>query len=255
MKIVIVGAGNVATNLAKALIQLQGIKIIQIWSNQYANAQQLAVKVGATALTDLAQINPTADLCLIAIKDDAIATILPKISAFKGYIAHTSGAVALDVFKDTFANYGVFYPLQTFSKQREISFNEIPLCLEANTTEGLAFLKQLAAQLSSRVVDVDTEKRKILHLAAVFACNFTNHLYALADEVLQANQLDFDILLPLIAETANKVQNALPLDVQTGPAIRNDEATMQKHEALLNKQPSLLTIYKTLSDSIKKTRI
>lgn len=254
MKIVIVGAGNVATHLAKALNKIDDVKVAQIWSNSYQNALQLANDIDALAIENLADIDQDADLCLIAIKDDAIAATIKKITGFKGLVAHTSGAIPLNVFDGEFIQYGVFYPLQTFSKQKEVSFNDIPICLEANTTDGLNLLKDLADKLSKRVLVIDSEKRKILHLAAVFACNFTNHLYALADEVLKANDLNFDILRPLITETANKVQNALPLAVQTGPAIRNDLATMQKHETLLENQPALLTIYKTLSESIKKTR-
>lgn len=254
MKIVIVGAGNVATHLAKALNKIDDVKVTQIWSNHYQNALQLASDVNAIAIESLADVDHEADICLIAIKDDAIAATITKLKGFKGLVAHTSGAVPLAVFDNEFSQYGVFYPLQTFSKQKDISFNDIPICLEANTTEGLTLLKNIAAKLSIRVSIIDSEKRKILHLAAVFACNFTNHLYALADEVLKANDLDFDILRPLITETANKVQNELPLAVQTGPAIRNDVDTMLGHEMLLEKQPALLTIYKTLSESIKKTR-
>lgn len=254
MKIVIVGAGNVATHLAKALNKIDEVKVTQIWSNHYQNALQLANDVNAIAIENLADIDHEADICLIAIKDDAIAPTIKKLKGFKGLVAHTSGAVQLSVFDDEFKHYGVFYPLQTFSKQKDINFNDIPICLEANTAEGLTLLKNIAAKLSTRVSVIDSEKRKILHLAAVFACNFTNHLYALADEVLKANDLDFDILRPLIVETANKVQNELPLVVQTGPAIRNDVDTMLGHEKLLEKQPALLTIYKTLSESIKKTR-
>lgn len=254
MKIVIVGAGNVATHLAKALNKIDEVKVTQIWSNHYQNALQLANDVNAIAIENLADIDHEADICLIAIKDDVIAATIEKLRGFKGLVAHTCGAVPLAVFDNEFSQYGVFYPLQTFSKQKDINFNDVPICLEANTAEGLTLLKNIAVKLSTRVSVIDSEKRKILHLAAVFACNFTNHLYALADEVLKANDLDFDILRPLIVETANKVQNELPLAVQTGPAIRNDVDTMLGHEKLLEKQPALLTIYKTLSESIKKTR-
>ena len=146
------------------------------------------------------------------------------------------------------------YPLQTFSKNKSIDFSNIPLCLEASNENALTLLKGIAGKLSSNITEVDSDKRKILHLAAVFACNFTNHLYALADEVLTANGLDFDILRPLIEETVSKVQNELPLNVQTRPAIRNDNETIKKHEELLKQQPALLEIYKTLSDSIKNSR-
>lgn len=252
MKAVIIGAGNVATHLAKAL-QNVNVQITQIWSYHYENALELANKLDTVAIHKLEEIDQNATICLIAIKDDAVAAIVNQLTTFKGIVAHTSGAIDLQVF-ESLANYGVFYPLQTFSKAKELSFADIPLCIEANNESTLHCLRELANDLSKNVVEVNSEQRKILHLAAVFACNFTNHLYALAEEVLQDHQLDFSILRPLINETAAKVQYALPKDVQTGPAIRNDEQTLQKHEQLLLQQPQLLEIYKILSNSIKKSR-
>ena len=252
MKVVILGAGNVATHLAKALRKVN-VQITQIWSYHYENAIELANKVDAVAIKTLEELDFDADICLVSIKDDAIPTSVNHLKAFKGVVVHTSGAVNINIF-DGLANYGVFYPLQTFSKSKELSFADIPLCLEANNENTLQILKGLAINLSENVIEVDSERRKILHLAAVFACNFTNHLYTLADEVLKEHQLDFAILRPLINETAAKVQQTLPKEVQTGPAIRNDKQTIQKHEQLLLQQPQLLEIYKTLSNSIKKTR-
>lgn len=253
MKVVIIGAGNVATHLAKAL-HAKNVQVAQVWSYHYNNALTLANAVNAKAIEDLKDIDQQADVCLISVKDDAIAGTAAQLKGFKGLLAHTSGAVNMEALSGTTEHYGVFYPLQTFSKDKELSFADVPLCLEANNGSSLAILKQLAEKLSNNSTEVNSEKRKILHLAAVFACNFTNHLYALAEEVLKANELDFAILRPLINETAAKVQYALPLTVQTGPAVRNDEQTMKKHEELLVKQPQLLDIYKTLSNSIKKTR-
>lgn len=253
MRVVIIGSGNVASHLAKALHKAN-VEVAQIWSNTYENAVFLADLVNAKPIKQLNEVDENADFCLISVKDDAIPEIAKKLLNFKGIIVHTSGAVNLNVFDGLAVNYGVFYPLQTFSKSKRVSFDNIPLCVEANNQNTLDNLKLFANKLSHNVREIDSEKRKILHLAAVFACNFTNHLYALAEEILEANQLNFEILRPLITETANKVQHALPLQVQTGPAIRNDEETLKKHEELLVKQPQLLNIYKTLSDSIKKTR-
>lgn len=253
MKVVIIGAGNVATHLAKAL-HAKHVQVAQVWSYHYQNALTLANKVNAKAIESLKEINQQADVCLIVVKDDAIAEIAQQLKGFKGLIAHTSGAVNMEVLSGVAEHYGVFYPLQTFSKHKTLNFADVPLCLEANDTSALHTLKELAGKLSSNSTEVNSKKRKILHLAAVFACNFTNHLYALSAELLKANDLDFAILRPLISETAAKVEHALPLDVQTGPAIRNDEQTLKKHEELLLQQPQLLEIYKTLSNSIKKTR-
>lgn len=253
MKIVIIGAGNVASHLAKALFTAK-LQIVQVWSFHNENAVTLAHQVDAKAIGNLNDLDLQADVCLIAVKDDAIGDIANRLAGFKGLIAHTSGAVNMNVFANGFENYGVFYPLQTFSKAKKVDFSKIPICLEANSDVALQLLKNLGNKLSNTVTAVNSEKRKVLHLAAVFACNFTNHLYALAEEILAANAIDFDIIRPLISETASKVQEALPLEVQTGPAIRNDEVTLSKHIELLQKQPQLLEIYKTLSESIKKTR-
>jgi predicted short-subunit dehydrogenase-like oxidoreductase (DUF2520 family) len=253
MRVVIIGAGNVATHLAKAFKAVD-VQVAQVWSYHYENAVLLANQVNAVAIEDLSALDQNADLCLLAVKDDSINELTSQLAGFKGVIAHTSGSVSIKVFENFYDNYGVCYPLQTFSKNKSVSFSNIPLCLEASNEKTLTLLKEVANKLSANVREIDSEKRKILHLSAVFACNFTNHLYALADEILTANGLEFDILRPLIEETASKVQNELPLNVQTGPAIRNDNETIKKHEELLKQQPALLEIYKTLSDSIKNTR-
>ncbi len=253
MKTVLVGSGNVATHLAFALKEA-GITIVQVWSKHMQNAQTLANEIKAEAIANLSEIDKQADFCILSIKDDAIPTVAKELAEFKGIILHTSGAVSLAVFEKHFRKYGVLYPLQTFSIKKDVDFNKIPICIEANTNETLESIRQLAEKLSGNVVAVDSEKRKILHLAAVFACNFTNHLYALSSDLLADYELDFDMIRPLILETAEKVQHALPNEVQTGPAIRNDEQTLKKHKELLLKQPQLLTIYETLSESIKKTK-
>lgn len=250
MKVVIIGAGNVATHLAKAF-KAVNVQVAQVWSYHYENALLLASQVDAVAIKDLSAIDSTLDLCLIAVKDDAIADLIPKLTDFNGIVVHTSGSVSMNVFESLIKKYGVFYPLQTFSKNKVLNFLNVPLCVEANEENTLTVLKEIANKLSTNVSEVNSEKRKILHLSAVFACNFTNHLYALAEKVLTVNGLDFDILRPLISETANKVQDELPLDVQTGPAVRNDNETIKKHEELLKDQSALLDIYKKLSASIK----
>lgn len=143
--------------------------------------------------------------------------------------------------------------MQTFSKGKEVSFENIPLCIEANDESELTILNKLAAKISRQVYQLDGDKRKVLHLAAVFACNFPNHLYALANKILNQNGLDFEIIRPLIAETADKVMSNLPENVQTGPAVRADESTLNKHLSMLTDMPELQNIYQTLSDSIKLT--
>jgi predicted short-subunit dehydrogenase-like oxidoreductase (DUF2520 family) len=253
MKISIIGSGNVATHIAKAL-NLAGVEIAQIWSFHYENAQILAKLVNTKAVEEINDLNSGSDICLIAVKDDAIPAIVHQLKDYKGLLAHTSGAVDLGVFEGRTSDYGVFYPLQTFSKQKELDFSKVPLCLEAKNANALKQLNTLASLLSKNIYEIDSEKRKILHLSAVFACNFTNHLYVLAQQILAHYQIDFDIIRPLIEETAHKVQTALPSKVQTGPAIRNDQQTLAKHEMLLQEMPQLLEIYRILSESIKKNR-
>ncbi|MCJ0742561.1 Rossmann-like and DUF2520 domain-containing protein [Pedobacter montanisoli] len=252
MKAVVIGSGNVATHLCKALKSAQ-INVVQVWSQQLQNAEKLANEINAEAINDLSQVNVDADFCIISVKDDAVETIANQLQPFKGIVVHTAGAVSIDIFKPLFKHYGVLYPLQTFSKGKALDFKEVPLCIEAGDEQTLKKIEQLAQLLSRNVYPVDTEKRKILHLAAVFACNFTNHLYALSQDILAEHQLPFDIIKPLIVETAEKVQHNLPRDVQTGPAIRHDEQTLARHRALLANQPHLLNIYQTLTESIKKT--
>lgn len=253
MKVVLIGSGNVATHLSLAL-KTAKIEVVQVWSRHFGNAKILAEQIHSNAIKDLTEVDQTADFCIISVKDDAISSCIKALKGFKGIILHTSGTVNLSVFENGFDKYGVLYPLQTFSIKKKIDFKVIPICIEANNEETLASIHRLGEKLSEQVIEVDSEKRKILHVAAVFACNFTNHLYAVSEELLAEHNLSFDLIRPLIFETANKVQHALPKDVQTGPAIRNDEQTLKKHEELLINQPQLLTIYQTLSDSIKKTK-
>lgn len=249
MKIVILGSGNVATQLAEALRKV-GEEIIQIYSRRLKNANELALKVNAKAIDNLNQVDASADVYLIAVKDDAILEVSQELKNFKGVIAHTSGATDIDVFSSEIENFGVFYPLQTFSKNRKVDFREIPICIEANNISSLETLKNLTSKLSEKIYEIDSEERITLHLAAVFVCNFSNHLYALAADILAAKGLNFDLIRPLIAETAVKVMENLPSQVQTGPAIRNDELTIKNHLELLQNSSDLKEIYEVLTRSI-----
>ncbi len=253
MKAVLVGSGNVATHMAFAL-KASGITIVQVWSKHFENAKILGDQINAEAITNLSEVNKEVDFCIVSVKDDSISEVVKQLTGFEGIVVHTSGSVDLNVFGKSSKQYGVLYPLQTFSIKKELNFKTIPLCIEANDAETLKSISQLAEKLSDKVEEVSSDKRKILHLAAVFACNFTNHLYALSADLLADHDLSFEIIKPLILETAAKVQHSSPRDVQTGPAVRSDEQTLRKHEELLLKQPQLLTIYKTLSESIKKTK-
>jgi predicted short-subunit dehydrogenase-like oxidoreductase (DUF2520 family) len=253
MKIVILGSGNVATHLALAFKQADQT-ISQVWSRSMVHAEELAIQVGANAIDDLAAVNLTADFYLVSVKDEAIAAIADHLKDVSGIVVHTSGSTPIEVLNSS-KSYGVFYPLQTFSKHKALDLSGAPICLEANSEEVMRILKQAAAFISTSSYEVDSEQRKTLHLAAVFACNFTNHLYHICYSILEKHGLDFALLKPLIMETALKVQDAVPFEVQTGPAVRGDETTMARHLGLLNEQPELQNIYKTLSNSIKKTHL
>jgi len=197
-------------------------------------------------------IDADTELFVIAIKDDAIGPIAEQLAPYQKMMVHTSGATdlySLSAFSD---NVGVFYPLQTFSKTKEVDFRNVPLCIEAKDEAIAKTLEQLAQTISNEVYPIDSEKRKVLHLAAVFACNFPNYLYTIAKQIIANQGLDFELLRPLIQETAEKVQSADPATVQTGPAIRNDEITMAMHRQLLEGEPELQQLYFLLSQGIIK---
>ncbi|MEJ7558773.1 MAG: Rossmann-like and DUF2520 domain-containing protein [Pedobacter sp.] len=250
MRVVLVGSGNVASHMARAF-KASGHTVLQVWSATFEHAAVLAEAVDAEPIHGLSDISEEADLIMISVKDDAISHLVSQLVS-NAIVVHTSGATDIAALSH-FKRHGVLYPLQTFSKSKALDFTRVPLCIEANNEETLTLLKDLSESLSSAVYSVDSAKRKILHLAATFACNFVNQLYALSNDLLAQHHLDFDLLRPLIAETAEKVQYILPIEAQTGPAVRNDKKTLQAHLELLESQPELKNIYQTLSDSIKKS--
>ena len=251
MRITIIGSGNVATHLAAAF-KNAGHRIVQVYSRDMHNAALLAYHVKAAPIDDLTQIDPETDLFLISIKDDAIASIAQGLAKFEKLTVHTSGSTDLETLSAINPKTGVFYPLQTFSKNREVDFSTVPLCIEGADEEITLQLEQLAQTISNHVYPVDSARRKILHLAAVFACNFPNYLYGVAQQLLVKHQMNFEMLRPLILETAQKVQDHLPAEVQTGPAVRNDESTMGAHLQMLADEPALKSIYVLLSQAIIK---
>ncbi len=251
MRITLIGSGNVATHLGAAF-RNAGHQLVQVYSRNAQHAALLAYHIKAEPISSLNAISPETDLFVIAVKDDAIAEIAEQLAVYDKLIVHTSGATSLSVLELFTDKAGVFYPLQTFSKNKSIDFNTVPICIEGTDEQSTKQLIELAWTVSQNVYRVDSEKRKILHLAAVFACNFPNYLYQAAGAILAENQLDFNLLRPLIAETAAKVQEQLPEQVQTGPAIRNDINTMQAHLQLLEQHPDLKQVYSLLSQLIIK---
>jgi predicted short-subunit dehydrogenase-like oxidoreductase (DUF2520 family) len=251
MLITIVGSGNVATHLAAAL-KNAGHRILQVYSRDMQHAAILAYHVNALPVNSFADIDHHTDVFIIAVNDDAIQEVAEQLAPFNRLMVHTSGTTGMDALTQFTGNCGVFYPLQTFSKTKEVDFKSVPLCIEGADGRILALLAELASTISNHVQTVNSDQRKILHLAAVFACNFTNYLYGVAEKILAEHQLDFGLIRPLILETAEKVQYRLPAEVQTGPAIRNDQSTMTAHLELLKNHPEFQNLYGSISQLIIK---
>ncbi len=247
-KVVFIGAGNLATQLALRMHQ-KGFEIVQVYSYTTASAQLLATKVGCCYTHCLTDINPDADLYIFAVKDAVLQETLRSVAPNKGLWVHTAGSIPAAIFAGHVDRWGVFYPLQTFNKERQADFEKIPFFIESNRAADTQCLIEWAQQLSPKVYEASSEQRKHLHLAAVFACNFTNHMYAIAQELLKAQGLPFDAIAPLIEETAQKVQAIPALQAQTGPAIRYDENVMNGQLEMLDDE-RLKQIYQTISQNI-----
>lgn len=245
-----IGAGNVATHLS-AVLNKTGFVIHQVYSRTEESAAKLAEETGASYTTDLQKITGESGLYIIAVSDHAIELILDTVSFGSAIVVHTSGSTPMKIFKHKVLNYGVLYPLQTFSKERDLDMSIVPMCIEASSSANLEVLNHICSQLSDRVVFMNSKKRLTVHLSAVIACNFSNHLYSLAEYVLRENGLSVDLLHPLIKETSEKAIEFGPLSVQTGPAVRNDENVIKKHLELLSFSPELKEIYDLISKSIR----
>lgn len=253
-RIVLLGSGNLATQLGPALVR-NGVEVVQVYSRRITNARKLAKQLKCPATNKVEKIVTDADLYLFAISDGAIQALAENLSnqlSEKGsYIfAHTSGATPQLVFKGLNKNYGIFYPLQTFSKDRPADFSTIPFCIDGNRKNVRTSLTRLAERLSTSVSLITDEQRAVLHVAAVFVNNFTNALFGVGKEILDQHDIPFQLLTPLILETAKKVQDSPPLSMQTGPARRGDQKTIQRHLDLLDHQPAVGELYQKLSDLI-----
>ncbi len=250
MKIVFIGAGNLATRLSLAM-QRVGMQIGQVYSHTEASARQLATRLGCPWPNDLSALQEDGDLYVFSLKDTVLSDVISKVKPNNGMWVHTAGSMPMSVFEGYAQRFGVLYPLQTFSKGRNVNFDVIPIFLEANTDKNADYLKNIASALSENVRFMSSEKRRSLHLAAVFACNFTNHIYTLSYKLLENESIPADVLLPLIDETVSKIHSMPPAAAQTGPAIRYDENVINKHLAMLD-DPDMQAIYRLLSQSIHK---
>lgn len=251
MKIVFIGAGNLATHLAQALHEA-GHDIVQVYSRTEQSASTLAVKTNSIAVTDIDKLVNDADACIMAVKDSALEELIQRAcpSRQKTVFIHTAGSMPMSVFEEHATSYGVLYPMQSFSKERTVDFTKIPCFLEWNGDRARIVIKYLAESVSKINYEMDSDARKHLHLAAVYASNFVNHCYALSAKVLEKYNLPFDVMLPLTDEIAAKVHEIEPRKAQTGPAVRYDANVMDKHKRMLEEEPLMKRIYEDMSESI-----
>ncbi len=248
--VVVIGSGNVAWHLTQALHKA-GKEILQVCSPRREHAGILAEKVGAATAMRCEKVVANADFYLLAVPDGKIEEVAGHLPDVKGMVCHTSG-ITPAVVLERFERYGVFYPLQTFSKGKPVELQEVPFCLEASSPAGYSALETVAAALSRRVYSVTTEKRMKLHLAAVLVNNFTNHLFAQAEGFLEQNGLEREMLMPLMRETVEKLKALPASEAQTGPARRGDRATLRKHLEMLHAHPDLKAVYQLFSEQILK---
>jgi predicted short-subunit dehydrogenase-like oxidoreductase (DUF2520 family) len=244
-----IGAGNLATQLSRAFHK-KGFNITQVYSRTEKSAKILADSVSSNYTTSVNAITEDADIYIVAIKDSAFDEVLSQFNFNDKLVVHCSGSLPLSVLKKHSENIGVFYPLQTFSKSRSVDFNEIPVFIESNSTQNEKLLLQIANKVSGSVSVINSEKRKTLHISAVFACNFVNHFYTIAADILKSKEIPFEVLKPLIIETAKKVQELEPEKAQTGPALRFDENIINTHLNELKEFNEYQQLYKSISKSI-----
>lgn len=251
-RIVIIGAGNMATQLALALDN-DHCKIVQIYNRTLSAAAALEqqLRQDVTVTDDITAICNDATLYIFSVSDSALPTIIDKIQGNNALWIHTAGSMEADIFKNKTSQYGVLYPMQTVHKTRKTDWQGVPIFIEASNDQALQRIEALASSISENVLRCDSAQRKAVHLAAVFACNFSNHMYAIAAHLLESQRLSFDVMKLLIRETELKAEQMPPLKAQTGPAIRHDENVMRKHLALLEGTPEA-ELYRLISLNIER---
>lgn len=246
IKMVLIGTGNVASHLYKAFETSEDVSIIQVFGRNKKTLKPFSKNTDTChSLSEIKE----ADIYIIAISDDAITPFTQKLPFKNRLVVHTSGTVAMDVLSEK-NRKGVFYPLQTFTKDRDVDFSNIPICIESENTSDLIILNKIGVSISEKVVEINSEERKKVHVSAVIVNNFVNHLYYIGSDLLEKNNLSFDLLKPLIFETALKMESHLPKNAQTGPAKRNDEKTIENHLNQLKNSP-----YKDLYNQLTKSII
>ena len=249
MRICLLGAGNLATQLGLTLSE-KGHQLVQVWSRTQKSASELASKLNCPYTTEISLISSDTDIYIVAISDTALTSVLSKRNWNDKLVVHTAGSTPMSILATYCNNYGVFYPFQTFTIAKKVEFDQVPVCIEANSARNLDILKELAQSISQNIKLIDSDQRQQIHLAAVFACNFVNHFYAIGEELLREKGIDFEILKPLILETASKITSQSPASSQTGPASRNDSVVMEKHLSMLTNHLDLKNLYKQISERI-----
>lgn len=250
MEVVLIGSGNVATILGK-LIASKGHHIVQVISHKLVNAESLAPQLHAVA-ADFNTIKKDADIYIMAVKDHAISVVSEKLRLPDRLVLHTSGTLTKEILQKISNRFGVIWPLQTIRKETEY-IPAMPFIIDGNTAEVTEEIAAFAKSLHQQVSVADDEQRKKLHIAAVFTSNFVNHFYALAEDFCHKEQLDFSLLIPIIGETAHRIETHSPSVVQTGPAVRGDIVTIEKHLRALEVHPYLRKLYLRLSNSIMQS--
>lgn len=243
IKVILLGSGNVATHLFQAFSKATEVEVVQVFSRTLSEDFPKSIQT-----SDFTKISD-ADMYIICVSDDAIASVSNQLEFENRLVVHTSGSTDFNLL-DKKNRRGVFYPLQTFSKNKSVSFTEIPICLESEHVSDYLLLEKVAQSISNSVYKIDGNQRKALHVSAVFVCNFTNHLYQIGNEICNQNNIPFPILQPLIEETASKIKTLSPKEAQTGPALRKDSKTIAKHIDFLSDE-NQVEIYKLLTKSIQ----
>ena len=251
MKVTLIGAGNLATQLGKSL-KKAGVIISQVYSRTEDSARTLGELLEAEWLTDIKALRDEADIYIFSVKDSVLCELISEVCKGRGekLFLHTAGSMPMSCFEGKALHYGVFYPMQTFSKSKDVDFERIPVFIEGNSIETEDVIRSLANKLTQRVIRLSSADRKYLHLAAVWACNFTNYCYTVASDILGEHSIPFDVMLPLINETTDKIQKISPMEAQTGPAVRGDRNVMNKQLELMNGKEDLQELYQMLSKGI-----
>lgn len=249
-KISIIGSGNVAYQLSKVFSE-NNLPIVEVISRNRVEGKKLSKLFNLHFQSQILSYKPLGDIVILAVADDAIAPIVQQIDVNGKIVAHTSGMASMHLLKDASNKYGSFYPLQTFTKKRVVDFQTIPILIDGNHEEVIELLSNLAKLISKKVSFIKDDKRSQLHLAAVLVNNFSNHLFTLAENYCKLNDLDFSILHPLILETAHKTTLDSPRLIQTGPALRKDQKTIEKHLSHISDE-TLKKIYLHFTKSIQK---